>query len=166
MTFLLIPFWSNLRNSNNADIINGYLKAMQIKINPSKSYETSTKIILWNLSKFHDDIPFPRMNRDHIVTYLNSMKKSKNKILICSMDRKNFLGHMTRFGIREMYSRYKSKFFPKLLTSPGVSAENKNKIKELLKKLGIHTSRVDNRLFTTCVMSTKLGRLLILVKMK
>ena len=36
---------------------------MQTEINPSKSYETSTKIILRSLSKFHDSKPFPKMDK-------------------------------------------------------------------------------------------------------
>lgn len=279
---LLIPFW--LENSGNTDTINKYLEAMRTEINPSKSYEISTKIILRSFSKFHNNKPFPRINRDNIIEYLTSLRKSEkidplhkwigtynryltvitrffrwlntptlepkqrpkpevvhniqqlrrreqsiykptdlwtrqddllflkhcpsisdkcyhtisrdlsarpneilglkikdiifknaygkqyaeclvngktgtrnlplidslpylkdwldqhpqrnnhNSYLICSMDRKNFAGRMTRFGIREAYTKYHLKFFPKLLENPDISAEDKDKIKELLKK--------------------------------
>lgn len=274
---------SNNTNSN-ANIIHRYLAALQTEVNPSKSYEISTKIILRSLSKFHNDKPFPRMKRDHIVTYLDSVRKSEeqdplhkwigtynrylavlarffrwlnnpnlepkkrpkpevvqnlhelkrreqsiykptdlwstqddllflkhcpnvrdrcyhvisrdlsarpseilglkikdiifknavgkqyaeclvngktgtrhlplidslpylkdwldqhpqrnnpNGYLICSMDRKNFAGRMTRQGIRTIYKRYKDHYFPKLLKNLDISTEDKDKIRELLKK--------------------------------
>jgi integrase/recombinase XerD len=274
----------NRNNGINTNTINKYLAVMQTEINPSKNYETSTKIILTSFSKFHNNKPFSRINRDNIITFLNSFRKSEkidplhkwigtynrylivltrffrwldnptlepkqrpkpgvvhniqqlrrreqsiykptdlwtrqddllllkhcpsirdkcyhtisrdlsarpdeilglkikdiifkntrgkqyaeclvngktgtrhlplidslpylkdwldqhpqrnnhNSYLICSMDRKNFAGRMTRFGIRDVYTRYRSKFFPKLLESPDISVEDKEKIRELLKK--------------------------------
>jgi len=50
------------------------------------------------------------------------------------MDRKNLFGRMTRFGVRERYCKYQSKFFSKLLKDSGISVEDKDKIRELLKK--------------------------------
>jgi hypothetical protein len=50
---------------------------MQTEINPSKNYETSTKIILTSFSKFHNNKPFSRINRDNIITFLNSFRKSE-----------------------------------------------------------------------------------------
>jgi hypothetical protein len=47
MIFLIILFWLDRSN-----IINEYQKAIQIEVNPSKSYETSIRIILKSLSKF------------------------------------------------------------------------------------------------------------------
>jgi integrase/recombinase XerD len=274
----------DISNSTNANIIHRYLAALQIEVNPSKSYETSTKIILRSLSKCHNDKPFPSMKRDHIVTYLDSVRKSEeqdplhkwigtynrylaviarffrwlnnpnlepkkrpkpkvvqnihelkrkeqsiykptdlwstqddqlflkhcpnirdrcyhvisrdlsarpseilslkikdiifknaggkqyaeclvngktgtrhlplidslpylkdwldqhpqrnnhNSYLICSMDRKNFAGRMTRQGIRTIYKRYKDSYFPRLLKNPDITTEDKDKISELLKK--------------------------------
>ena len=40
---------------------------------------------------------------------------------------------MTRFGINGVYNKYKSRFFPKLLDKD-ISVEDKDKIRELLKK--------------------------------
>jgi integrase len=272
-------------NANpNLDTINQYIEAMQIETNPSKSYETSTRIILRSLSKFHNGKPFAKMKREDIISYLNSFKKSeeidplhkwigtynryhtiltrffrwssnptlepkqrpkpevvhniqqlrrreesiykptdlwtkeddllflkycpsirdrcyhtisrdlsarpheilglkikdivfkkvggrqyaeclvngktgsrhlplidslpyikdwldhhptRNNIssyFICSRDRKNYAGHMTRFGINGVYNKYKTKFFPKLLESLDTPTEDKDKIRELLKK--------------------------------
>jgi integrase len=62
-------------------------------------------------------------------------RNNSNSHLICSMDAKNFAGRMTRFGIHRIYNkRYRSKFFPDLLKNPDVPAEDKDKIRELLKK--------------------------------
>jgi hypothetical protein len=55
------------------------MEAMQTEVNPSKSYETSTRIILRSLSRFHNDTPFPRMKRDLIVMYLDSVRKSEER---------------------------------------------------------------------------------------
>lgn len=271
-------------NTNpNLDTISKYLEVMQIETNPSKSYETSTKIILRSLSKFHNGKPFLKMERQDIISYLTSFRKSEeldplhkwigtynryhtiltkffrwlynptleprqrpkpevihniqqlrrreesiykptdlwtkeddllflkycpsirdrcyhtisrdlsarpheilglkikdivfkkagdkqyaeclvngktgsrhlplidslpyikdwldhhptrnntNSYLICSRDRKNYAGHMTRFGINGVYNKYKSRFFPKLLDKD-ISVEDKDKIRELLKK--------------------------------
>jgi integrase/recombinase XerD len=268
----------------NIDTINKYLEVMQIETNPSKSYETSTRIILRSLSKFHNSKPFLKMEKEDIISYLNSFRKSEeidplhkwigtynryhtiitkffrwlynptfeprqrpkpeviyniqqlrrreesiykptdlwtraddllflkycpsirdrcyhtisrdlsarpheilglkikdivfksvdgkqyaeclvngktgtrylplidslpyikdwldhhptrnnvNSYLICSRDRKNYAGRMTRFGINGVYNKYKSKFFPKLLENPDILVKDKNKIRELLKK--------------------------------
>ena len=287
MSLLLILYGLEEKSSKgnlNLDTINRYLETMQTEINPSKSYETSTKIILRSFSKFHDSKPFPIMDREDIIVYLNSLKKSENidplhkwigtynryltvltrffkwlenpilepkqrpkpgvvqniqqlrrreqsiykptdlwtreddllflkycpstrdkcyhtisrdlsarpneilglkikdiifknvgdkqyaeclvngktgtrhlplidslpylkdwldqhpqrnnhnSYLICSMDRKNLFGRMTRFGVRERYCKYQSKFFSKLLKDSGISVEDKDKIRELLKK--------------------------------
>ena len=282
MSHILILFW--LENDNNIDTISKYIEVMQTETNPSKSYETSTKIILRSFFKFHNNKLFSSISRDDILAYLNSFRKSEeidplhkwigtynryltvltrffrwlyyptlepkqrpkpvvvhniqqlrrkeesiykptdlwtreddllflkhcpsirdkcyhtisrdlsarpneilglkikdiifkntggkqyaeclvngktgtrhlplidslpylkdwldqhpqrnnhNNYLICSRDRKNFAGRMTRFGINGVYTKYKSKFFPKLLENPDISEEDKNKISELLKK--------------------------------
>ncbi|MGZ5511635.1 MAG: hypothetical protein ACXWFC_14350, partial [Nitrososphaeraceae archaeon] len=81
MSLLLILYGLEEKSSKgnlNLDTINRYLETMQTEINPSKSYETSTKIILRSFSKFHDSKPFPIMDREDIIVYLNSLKKSEN----------------------------------------------------------------------------------------
>lgn len=50
---------------------------MQTETNSSKSYEVSTKIILTSFSKFHDSKPFSRMDRDDVIAYLDSFRKSE-----------------------------------------------------------------------------------------
>jgi integrase/recombinase XerD len=66
-----------LESGSNLDTINSYLVAMQTEINPSKSYEDSNKIILTSFSKFQNDKVFSRMNRDNIIAYLNSFRRSE-----------------------------------------------------------------------------------------
>ncbi|MGH9964907.1 MAG: hypothetical protein ACRD5E_08795, partial [Nitrososphaeraceae archaeon] len=75
-----------------------------------------------------DSLPYIKDWLDHHPT-----RNNYNNYLICSMDRKNFAGHMTRFGIREMYTKYK-KLFHKLLENQDISVEDKDKIRELLNK--------------------------------
>jgi site-specific recombinase XerD len=65
------------RNTSNSGIVELYLKAMRTETNSSKSYEVSTKIILTSFSKFHDSKPFSRMDRDDVIAYLDSFRKSE-----------------------------------------------------------------------------------------
>jgi integrase len=56
-----------------------------------------------------------------------------NAILICSM--KKTLGRIMKSNsLPDIYSKYKKELFPRLLDNPNVPAEDKAKIKELLKK--------------------------------
>jgi integrase len=57
-----------------------------------------------------------------------------NAFLISSRDRKNFGKKMSEISINGIYRKYKSKYFPRLLEDPNVPTEDKNKIRELLKK--------------------------------
>jgi integrase/recombinase XerD len=57
-----------------------------------------------------------------------------NAFFIPSRDRKNFGKRLAANSINFIYSTYKTKFFPKLLQDPNVPTEDKNKIRELLKK--------------------------------
>lgn len=61
-------------------------------------------------------------------------RNNHNSYLICSMDRKNFAGQMSRFGMIAVYKNYKDHYFPKLLKTQDTSTEDKQKITELLKK--------------------------------
>jgi len=54
-------------------------------------------------------------------------------VLICGLNKS--LGRSIRIeSLNHIYNAYKKEFFPKLLTNPNVSAEDKEKIQELLKK--------------------------------
>jgi integrase/recombinase XerD len=58
-----------------------------------------------------------------------------NSFLIPSKDRKNFGKKMREAALRNIYKeQYQKQFFPKLLEDPSVPPEDKQKIKELLKK--------------------------------
>jgi integrase/recombinase XerD len=63
------------QKQTNADIINKYLKAMEIEVNPSKNYRSTITCALNYLSQFHLAKPYKRMKRDDIVAYLNSLRK-------------------------------------------------------------------------------------------
>lgn len=75
ISLVIILFWLEDKNNPNLDTINQYLEAMQIETNPSKSYETSNRIILRSLSKFHNGKSFAKMKREDIISYLNSFRK-------------------------------------------------------------------------------------------
>jgi hypothetical protein len=57
-----------------------------------------------------------------------------NAFLIPSRDRKNFGKRLVGISLDNIYRFYKLKYFPKLLEDPNVPVEDKNKIRELLKK--------------------------------
>jgi integrase len=57
-----------------------------------------------------------------------------NAFLIPSRDRKNFGKRLVADSIYTIYRTYKTRYFPKLLEDPNVPTEDKNKIRELLKK--------------------------------
>src|SRR5438093_1719086 len=57
-----------------------------------------------------------------------------NAFLIPSRERKNFGRRLAGISINMIYRGYKSKYFPKLLEDPNVRSDDKNKIRELLKK--------------------------------
>jgi integrase/recombinase XerD len=61
-------------------------------------------------------------------------RNNPDAYLICSKDRKHFALKMTVPALRNIYNRYKSNFFPKILRDPDISTEDKQKIIELLKK--------------------------------
>lgn len=65
---------------------------------------------------------------DHI------QRGNPNAFLIPSRDRKNFGKKLVGVSLNFIYTNYKSKYFPALLEDPNVPTEDKNKIRELLKK--------------------------------
>jgi hypothetical protein len=65
---------------------------------------------------------------DHI------QRGNPNAFLIPSRDRKNFGKKLGEVSLNKIYAKYKSKYFPALLEDPNVPAEDKNKIREILKK--------------------------------
>jgi integrase len=65
---------------------------------------------------------------DHI------QRGNSNSYLIPSKDRKNFGKKLNEISLNAIYAKYKSRYFPALLEDPNVPAEDKNKIRELLKK--------------------------------
>jgi integrase/recombinase XerD len=75
-----------------------------------------------------DSIPYIKDWINQHPQYGNS-----NSILLCGFG-KSFGRQIKARSIADVYINYKSKFFPKLLNSPNVLPEDKQKIKELLKK--------------------------------
>ena len=62
-------------------------------------------------------------------------RNNKNAYFICTMNRSNVGGQLTRDGLLHIYtSQYKEKYFPMLLKDPTVSKEEKRKIEDLLTK--------------------------------
>jgi integrase/recombinase XerD len=76
-----------------------------------------------------DSIPY-------LKDWLNShpQPSNPNALLIPSLNRATFGKKMEHNAIDSVYRRYKTQLFPKLLKDPNVPAEDKQKIKELLKK--------------------------------
>jgi integrase len=76
-----------------------------------------------------NSIPYLKDYLDHE----HPQPSNPNAILICSM--KKTLGRaMKSHSLLDIYSKYKKEFFPRLLDNPNVPPEDKQKIKELLKK--------------------------------
>ncbi len=74
-------------------------------------------------------IPYLKDYLDHE----HPQPRNTNAPLICGMG--NRLGrHISSLGIARTYAKYKREIFPKLLESPNVLPEDKQKISELLKK--------------------------------
>jgi integrase/recombinase XerD len=58
---------------------------------------------------------------------------NSNSILLCGLD-KSHGKQLNERSLWDIYSRYKKEYFPKLLKNPNVPPEDKQKIRELLKK--------------------------------
>jgi integrase/recombinase XerD len=62
-------------------------------------------------------------------------RSNKNAYLICTMIRKNVGGKLSRDSLTHIYSRdYKQNYFPMLLRDSTISSEDKQKIRDLLRK--------------------------------
>ena len=68
----------NVSDHSNTSIITDYLQAMQVEINSSKSYTRVTKSVLTSLSGFQAK-PFSSMQRNDIITFFNSLRKSEDE---------------------------------------------------------------------------------------
>ena len=66
----------NTVHDTNTDTINRYLEAMQIEVNSSPNYKDLNFVILTNLSRYLSKIPFEKMKRDDVISYLNSVRKT------------------------------------------------------------------------------------------
>ena len=56
--------------------INEYLKALEVEVNPSRSYQTITQKVLTKLAQFHGNSIFSNIDREEILSYLNSLRKT------------------------------------------------------------------------------------------
>ncbi|HKG89669.1 MAG TPA: zinc ribbon domain-containing protein [Nitrososphaeraceae archaeon] len=76
-----------------------------------------------------DSIPYLKeyMNSEH------PQPSNPNAPLICGTNR-SYGCHITEDALRTIYQIYKKNLFPKLLESPNILSEDKQKIRELLKK--------------------------------
>jgi hypothetical protein len=71
----------------------------------------------------------------YLKDWLNDHPQSgnPNAVLICGLNKS--LGRSIRIeSLNHIYNAYKKEFFPKLMNNPNISAEDKEKIRELLKK--------------------------------
>jgi integrase/recombinase XerD len=109
------------------------LKIKEIFFKTAGNYQYAEVLVNGKTGTRHipliDSIPYLKDYLDHE----HSQPSNPNAILICSM--KKTLGRiMTTHYLFDIYSRYKKEFFPRLLDNPNVPHEDKQKIKELLKK--------------------------------
>jgi integrase/recombinase XerD len=80
-------------------------------------------------------------------------RNNKNAYLICSLIRSNVGGRLTRDALLQIYARqYKAKYFPMLLRNLTIANEDKQKIKDLLRKpwnlyIRRHSALTDNSKF-------------------
>ena len=65
-------------NKANEDIIKGYFDAKQTEINPSVNYVNTNRNTLNRLIEFHNNKFFLKMNREDLISYLNSLRKSED----------------------------------------------------------------------------------------
>jgi len=65
-------------SKTHEDIIKEYFDAMQTEINPSVNYVNTNRITLNRLLEFHNNEFFLKMNREDIISYLNSPRKSED----------------------------------------------------------------------------------------
>jgi integrase len=64
-------------SNENASVIIDYIHAMKTEINPSINYRRNNIKLLCNLSKYHNNYSFRCINRENILTFLDSFRKSE-----------------------------------------------------------------------------------------
>lgn len=65
---------------SNSEIINEYFEALQTEINPSVNYIIINRNMLTKFSGFFGyEINFKDMTREHMLSYLNSLRKSEDE---------------------------------------------------------------------------------------
>jgi integrase/recombinase XerD len=77
-----------------------------------------------------DSLPYVKDWLDH-----HPQRNNKNAYLICTLNRSNVGDQLTRNSLLQIYaSQYKEKYFPMLLKDHTLSSEDKQKIRDLLRK--------------------------------
>ncbi|MGH9927059.1 MAG: hypothetical protein ACRD5B_16960, partial [Nitrososphaeraceae archaeon] len=77
-----------------------------------------------------DSLPYVKEWLDN-----HPQRNNKNTYLICTLNRSNVGDQLTRNSLLQIYaSQYKEHYFPMLLKDPTVSNEDKQKIRDLLRK--------------------------------
>lgn len=66
-------------NKTNDTTMMQYFEAMQTEINPSTNYVKANQNTLGMLLDFHNDKPLTEITREDIISYLNTLKRSKEK---------------------------------------------------------------------------------------
>jgi hypothetical protein len=64
-------------SEDNALTIGNYIQALRIEVNPSDHYRSDVIKLLCTFSKFHSNHPFNAMNKDDIISFLESYRKSE-----------------------------------------------------------------------------------------
>lgn len=62
---------------DNTSTIVEYLRAIENEINVSPNYKRLNLTTLVYLSRFHSNKPFKHMTKEHIILYMNSLRKSE-----------------------------------------------------------------------------------------
>jgi len=108
------------------------IKDVVFKITPDKTRQYAEIVVNGKTGSrsipLIDSIPYIK---DWIAEHPHS--GNPNSILLCAFG-KNFGKKLNERSLSEIYRRYKVEYFPKLLQNPNVPPEDKEKIRELLKK--------------------------------
>ena len=62
-------------SEENASNIIDYIHAMKTEVNPSVNYRKDNIILLYKLSRYHNDDSFTHLNKENILTFLDSFRK-------------------------------------------------------------------------------------------
>jgi hypothetical protein len=145
----------------NAATIVKFIECQKTETNLSDNYKTVVIIILIKLIRYKNK-NFKQLTKSDIIRYLDSLRKSEegsrtiplfssipyikdwknnhpqpgnpNTLLIPSYARATLGRKLSSFALNRIYYKYRSKIFPSLLIDENVPIEDKNKIRELLKK--------------------------------